>query len=413
MAFENENINETIYTICMMIQNICKLDVEFIGCSTNTSFDLYKAKTPISLLSSKHETFSYIHQFLKDKLPNDFLCHTDQFQMNYIAAGYFEQSEYCGTIIVGPFISVIPDEAFISKIIERNHLPLGQRLQLQNYYNSLNIFSVIDNKNIGYLLINLASKPFLSGNMLFSENKTTNTRKNKNIDLDEQTLYSETELRYKIEKNIMKAIEKGSKEEALKAMDLFQYNASHRSPGNPLRAFKNLGFALGTISRIACERGGVAPIYVHNLSNKYAVLIENVSSMAELETHRINMISEYCDLVNKFSTAGYSPSIRKAIDFIHLNFDTSISLNLIAQSINLNPSHLSRQFKKETNRTITEFINNKRVDEAKFLIEQNNHSITEIALMVGYENHNYFCKVFKQITSLTPTEYLNKTKREA
>jgi YesN/AraC family two-component response regulator len=60
--------------------------------------------------------------------------------------------------------------------------------------------------------------------------------------------------------------------------------------------------------------------------------------------------------------------------------------------------------------TVTEFINSKRVQEAKFLIEQTNNSITEIALMVGYENHNYFCKVFKLLTSLTPKDYLKKAK---
>ena len=42
--------------------------------------------------------------------------------------------------------------------------------------------------------------------------------------------------------------------------------------------------------------------------------------------------------------------------------------------------------------TITDFINERRIEEAKFLIEQNNNSITEIALMVGYKNHNYFVR---------------------
>jgi two-component system, response regulator YesN len=76
--------------------------------------------------------------------------------------------------------------------------------------------------------------------------------------------------------------------------------------------------------------------------------------------------------------------------------------------IQISPFHLSKQFKKEATFTITEFIHNKRITEAKFLIEQNGHSITEIALMVGFENINYFCTVFKKITSLTPKEYDNK-----
>ena len=131
--------------------------------------------------------------------------------------------------------------------------------------------------------------------------------------------------------------------------------------------------------------------------------------MAQMDAMATKMISEYCDLVNEFSTNGYSTSIKKAINYINLNFKSPISLTIIADNININPSHLSRQFKKETKTTITEFINKKRIDEAKFLIDQNNYSITEIALMVGFESYTYFGKVFKDVTSLTSREYLNKT----
>lgn len=132
--------------------------------------------------------------------------------------------------------------------------------------------------------------------------------------------------------------------------------------------------------------------------------------MADIETLQIEMVCEYCDLVNTSSTEGYSVVVKKAINYINLNFDDTLPLSLIANNSNVNSSHLSRQFKKETNFTITEFLNKRRITEAKFLIEQNTNSITEIALMVGFETHNYFCTVFKKITSLTPKEYLNKTR---
>lgn len=408
MKVNNENINETIYAICLLIHKTCKLNLEFIGNNSNTSFELVNSQIPAALANSKIETLTYIHNFLKNKLPSEILYHTDNFQLNYLAVGFFEQSHYNGTIIVGPFLSAIPDSAFISKVIETNHLSLVHRLQLHEYYKSLHIFDINDNKNIGSLLVNLTSNPFIYGNMLFSQNENLNTNKKEKNDFMEEELFSAIELRYKVEKGLLNAVEKGAKEEALKLKNSFQFAAVHRVPNNPLRAYKNLAFSFNTLLRIASERGGVSPIYIHSLSDKFAILIENISSMAQLENLQIDMVSEYCDLVNKFSTVGYSKVIRKAIDYINLNFEDPISLTLIADNININSSHLSRQFKKETNMTVTEFINKRRVQEAKFLIDQNNNSITEIALMVGYENHNYFCKVFKQMTSLTPKDYLKK-----
>jgi len=409
---KNENIDGTVYAICVLIHKICKLDIEFISNNSIASFQLVNAQIPVTLPTSKIEKFLYIHKFIKNKLPTDFFYHTDNFQLSYIAVGFREQSQYKGTIIVGPFLSVIPDDAFISSIIETNHLPLGYRLQLKHYYNGLTIFDPNDIRNIGSLIINLASNPFIYGNILLSENKNFELNKNERTGSkeEEEDLYSAIELRYKVEKSLLNAVERGSKEEALSFRNLFQFSAIHRVPNNPLRAYKNLAFSFNTLLRLATERGGVSPIYIHNLSDKFAILVEKVSSMADIETLHIEMVSEYCDLVNKFSTAGYSGVVKKAINYINLNFDSPLSLSLIAENSNVNSSHLSRQFRKETNFTITEFLSKRRVKEAKFLIEQNTNSITEIALMVGFETHNYFCTVFKKITSLTPKEYLNKTR---
>jgi len=413
MNIKDENMDENIYAICVLINKICRLDVEFIGNGLISSFQLLNSQIPTSLLTSRAETFLYIDKVSKNNLPTDFLYYTDSFKLSYIAVGFHEQLQYKGTIIVGPFLSVIPDDAFIASIIQANHLPLGNRLQLHQYYKGVALLDINNNKNIGSLIINLASNPFVHGNMLLLQNENAGINKKERDYLkeeEEEELHSEIELRYIVENNLLNAVEKGSKKDALRIWGLFQFSAIHRAPNNPLRAYKNLAFSFNTLLRIASGRGGVSPIYIHNLSDKFAILVEKVSSIADIETLQLEMISEYCDLVNKFSTAGYSGVVKKAINYINLNFHCALSLSLIAKNSNVSPSHLSRQFKKETNLTITEFLNKRRVNEAKFLIEQNNNSITEIALMVGFETHNYFCTVFKQITSLTPKEYLNKTR---
>ncbi len=378
MKVRKNNIDQTIYSICLLIHKSSKLNLEFIGDNSTSSFELVSYQEPALLSKSKNKTFTYIYNFLESKSPSEVLYHTDNFQLNYLAVAYFQKSQYKGAIIVGPFISTIPDDSFISKVIEANHLSLVHRLQLNEYYKSLPIFDPNDSENVGNLMVNLASNPYIYGNMLFSQSEKSDLiNKEKNI-LNEQELFSAIELRYKIEKDLLYAVANGLKEKALQYKNSFQFAAVHRIPNNPLRAYKNLTFSFNTLLRLASEHGGVSPIYIHNLSDKFA-------------------------------TAGYSKIVKKAINYINLNFDNSLSLSIIAEKIDINPCHLSRQFKKETKMTITDFINERRIEEAKFLIEQNNNSITEIALMVGYENHNYFCKVFKRITSLTPMDYLKKT----
>lgn len=411
MDKRNTIIDKNTFNICALIHNLSKLDVEFLDTNHKSSLQLFSSEMPLLIKPSRKQTALFINDFLKDKAQDDYLYYTDNFQLSYLGVGLWEDKIYKGTIIVGPFLSNVPNDIFISNILEVNHLPLGHRLQLQQYYKVITILDISAYKNIGQLIINLTNNPLIDANVLFSEYDNLIFNKQEKNEMESENFYSEVEMRYKLEKQIQNAVEKGSKEETLRLMTSFQFNPSHRVPNNPLRAHKNLTFTFNTLLRIGAERGGVSPVYIHNISDKYAILIEKASSIAEIESLMIKMASDYCDLVKNQSTAGYSPVIQKAINYINFNFDNELSLNIIAQKINISPSHLSRQFKKDTNLTITEFINKRRIEEAKFLIKQSNNSITEIALMVGFENHNYFCSVFKNITSLTPKEYLNKNKQ--
>ena len=263
MIINKKITDETIYNICSVINGLCKLNLEFTDIKPNTSFQLINAKTPTILDTYRVKTFSYIHDFLKNKQQGEILNHTDNFQLSYLSVGFFEQLQYKGTIIVGPFLSAIPDDALISRVIEINNLSLVHKLQLHEYYKTLPIYDFNDTKNLGSLMINLTSNPFISGNMVYSKNETLNINK-ENDYLNEEYLTSEIEFRYKLEKAILNAIEKGSKEEALKFENLFRFKANHRVSNNPLRAYKNLAFSFNTLLRIACEHGGVSPIYISN-----------------------------------------------------------------------------------------------------------------------------------------------------
>lgn len=411
MDKKNENIDKRIYDICILINNLVKLNVEYIDENINSCLQLINSDIPPTLQLLRNKTLMFIDSFLRDKSSTDFFYYTDNLHLSYLAVSVWDDIIYKGTIITGPFLSDVPDNVFLSNIIERNKIPLSNKQIINEYYKTLTILTISQCTSIGYMMVNLTKFSIVNANMLISKNENfTSTTPNENNIINDN-FNSLIELRYKTQKELMNAVKNGDKEEALSIFTFFNFNVSHRVPNNPLRARKNLCFSVSAMLRIAAAEGGVSPIYLHNTSDMYASLIEKASNMSELESIVIQMVEYYCDLVIKHSTLGYSPNISKAINYINLNFDSSISLSTIANNIGLNPSHLSRQFKKEVNMSITEFINRKKIEEAKFLIEQSENSITEIAFMVGFENHNYFYSIFKQITGLTPRGYLNKVRK--
>jgi two-component system response regulator YesN len=102
--------------------------------------------------------------------------------------------------------------------------------------------------------------------------------------------------------------------------------------------------------------------------------------------------------------------IKKAIQYINLNYHEDINLDKIAKNLWVNPSYLSRQFKNKVGVSITEFTTAKRVFAAKNLLISTDQKVADIALSVGYGSISYFNTVFLKNTRLSPTEFRKKYK---
>lgn len=92
------------------------------------------------------------------------------------------------------------------------------------------------------------------------------------------------------------------------------------------------------------------------------------------------------------------------VRFIQDNLDVDLTIDTLSHQISMSKTTLFRAFKKEFNITPLEFINKARIDKAKhLLLTQPNLSIAEIGYIVGFNNPNYFTRMFKQFLHTTPS----------
>lgn len=101
----------------------------------------------------------------------------------------------------------------------------------------------------------------------------------------------------------------------------------------------------------------------------------------------------------------YDKITRETVKYIYNHYQEDISLNQLADHVGVNSSYLSRKFKKDCGYCFTEYLNLVRIEQAKLLIRNSTKNIKEIAEEVGFNNYNYFFKVFKDIQGMTPLEY--------
>lgn len=397
---------DDLHKICNILNTITKMDVRFIDTDGHPILQLVTHNLP-GVLKSFENDYLNINDILRNNAPNSYYYYINSYDLQYIAAGIWENGYFSGFISIGPFISNIPVTEFISSIIYKNNLPISERNTLQEFYKSLTMISSHDSNNIGDLLVNMCSHTHINSQLITSDIiRSILDKKDLKTDIAEGN--STIKFRYKQEKKLFNAIAKGDKDELNHISKEINslLNIPDRIPESPIRSAKNLLFVLNTLCRIAAEKGGVHPLYIHNLSEKFAIIIERAENLPYLNELALIIINEYCDVVKIFSTSKYSSIVKEAVDYINLNLETNLTLNGIAAAIHVNSSHLSRKFKNDTNMTIINYINKKRVEKAKLYLQQDNISITDISLMVGFNDLNYFGRVFKKITSMTPSQYI-------
>ncbi len=100
-----------------------------------------------------------------------------------------------------------------------------------------------------------------------------------------------------------------------------------------------------------------------------------------------------------------SPALERAIAFVRENFAAQISLDSAADAAGISAGRLSRLFVEETGRGFSEFLTGVRMEKARELLSRPEVSIKEAAAASGYPDANYFARLFKKETGLTPSAF--------
>lgn len=99
-------------------------------------------------------------------------------------------------------------------------------------------------------------------------------------------------------------------------------------------------------------------------------------------------------------------------EWIRVNMDDELTVNDVADHFGLNPSYLSRLFRKERHMTVKEYILLQKIETAKNLLVSTDETIARICEMAYCHDEKHFMRIFKQKTGLTPTEFRRSMNKE-
>lgn len=118
---------------------------------------------------------------------------------------------------------------------------------------------------------------------------------------------------------------------------------------------------------------------------------------------------DFCFVQGKAMTLGSTrEEIQQLILYMKSHYAENLSLRQAAQMVKMSENYLSYLFKKEAQVSFTDYLNQIRVDKAAQLLLETKLPVYVIAEKVGYENFNYFGRIFKKVKGLSPQQFRQK-----
>lgn len=153
-------------------------------------------------------------------------------------------------------------------------------------------------------------------------------------------------------------------------------------------------------------------IYLESDKSRLNELVESYRAstlLDEMQGLIKELIYMICTLILQIKNKNYRREIVEIMDYIEQHITEKITLNSIANQINMNESYISRLFKSETGMNIIQYINVSKMEKAKELLKEKNMIVKDVAYALGFEEQSYFNRMFNKYFGVNPKEYKKYT----
>ncbi len=140
------------------------------------------------------------------------------------------------------------------------------------------------------------------------------------------------------------------------------------------------------------------------LSQLHACLEEEPSYFSTLSL--LMFLFDSVSTSKKYSPMRNIDLIQETKDFIDLYYNSPmLNLNFICETLHVSHPYLCRVFKAKENMTVIQYINQVKMQHAKELLTETSYTVYEIALQCGFNEYEYFLRLFKKMCGVTPTAF--------
>lgn len=328
---------------------------------------------------------------------------TDRFQVQFVIA------RLEGTpVVIGPFCSLIWTLQDCRGYLRRLDIPHLKPEELLAYRSRFTVISEREALHIAQSCIRLldpASETWDTIRLDYGSPSPTAEQRVEHAPL--RVNYSELiQERYQIEQQLISDIESGNAHAAIMNLRKLQRDVDFLKKMGTTLENERVGAAIvRTMLRMSALRAGLSAPTIDLLSRQNTVATINATTVEEIYQEKENMIRQFCREIRSHQNQQYSNLVLSVMRYIEHQYAEDLSVQQIADELNVNVNHLATVFRHETGSTPNAYIRQVRTKQAARLLASTDLSVQDISNRVGVPDANYFIKLFKKEYAMTPSEY--------
>lgn len=212
---------------------------------------------------------------------------------------------------------------------------------------------------------------------------------------------------YRFERYLLECVREGKLERLKRHLATATFTqADLPDERDPIRQQKDMFIIAVTLASRAAIEGGLHPKTAFELSFLYIEQVEMMRDFPSIATLSREMLYDFTTRVsNQRRTRRYTKLINDCCDYIDEHVREDLRVNTIAIFAGLNSHYISRKFKDETGQSISAYIREAKISEAKTLLKYSELPLVEISELLSFSSQSYFTEVFRRATGLTPGQY--------
>ncbi len=221
-------------------------------------------------------------------------------------------------------------------------------------------------------------------------------------DLSEMVLSS-----YRFEGLANLYVRNGQPEHLIELFDSVPPIQAGKMAGDTLRQYKNMLICSATTMSRAAIEGGLDPQSAFKLSDLYIQKGEVMRNPTSVMALIREMAGDMAERVRSKNNGNVKDSklFNSCTTYINKHLFSRIDTATMAEELGLSRSYLSKEFHAQTGKTLSEFILEQKITEAKKLLRYTNKSISNIAMHLAFSSQSHFQNTFKKCVGMTPLEY--------